>query len=209
VWGDTGRVALVPVNTATCKTTHTHTSANSPHRDSTRCTCCSVMHIHGQVHRCHPSGYPTGRHVTIAISPQQRCTVLGPSGWVRALSALATRSGSTRQERHACPCQLHLSVNSGYHSDTGPPHRQACEHLRFTTTDRTAAAACAPVALCLPCGSCSTQLVGRYQLTPHNSGATDVCSHSSITARGSAQRWQVVVYCTPGSQVTSASSPRR
>jgi hypothetical protein len=25
VWGDTGRVALVPVNTATCKTTHTHT----------------------------------------------------------------------------------------------------------------------------------------------------------------------------------------
>jgi hypothetical protein len=23
VWGDTGRVALVPVNTATCKTTHT------------------------------------------------------------------------------------------------------------------------------------------------------------------------------------------
>jgi hypothetical protein len=26
VWGDTGRVALVPVNTATCKTTHTHTS---------------------------------------------------------------------------------------------------------------------------------------------------------------------------------------
>jgi hypothetical protein len=33
VWGDTGRVALVPVNTDTCKTTHTHThtSAGSDH----------------------------------------------------------------------------------------------------------------------------------------------------------------------------------
>jgi hypothetical protein len=31
VWGDTGRVALVPVNTATCKTTHTHTCPLQTH----------------------------------------------------------------------------------------------------------------------------------------------------------------------------------
>jgi hypothetical protein len=66
VWGDTGRIALVPVNTATCKTTHTHTLVPIVNIAGVNC----IVTVHSLLH-FRSSALPAGTGPYVAEGPMQ------------------------------------------------------------------------------------------------------------------------------------------